>query len=301
MTCLVLGATGMLGQALVAEGRARGLDVVAAGRSGPELRVDAFDETQLRAALAEVAPAVVINSAALVDLRACEEHPDVAYAVNARAVAILAEECRSSGARLVQVSTDHYFTGDGSARHDEAAAVRLVNEYARTKFAGEAFARTCPSALVVRTNVTGFRGRPGAPTFIEWALGAIESGEAMTLFDDFHTSTMSSVDLAAAIFDLVEREATGLLNVASSQVASKHEFVLALAAALGRQGVNATGGSVSGLRPRRAESLGLDVERAERLLGRPLPDLPGTLQALLAARPAASAATAGERTAGAAT
>ncbi len=58
----------------------------------------------------------------------------------------------------MQISTDHYFCGQGDLKHDESAPVTLLNEYARTKYAGEAFALTNPEACVIRTNVVGFRG-----------------------------------------------------------------------------------------------------------------------------------------------
>lgn len=275
----------MLGQALMSEAARRDIEVRGASRSGPDIAVDIRDGAALREILEQTRPDVVINSAAIVDLGACESRPDLAYAVNARAVALLTETIAAHPARLVQVSTDHYFVGDGPALHDEHAPVQLVNEYARTKFAGEAFALCRDDALVIRTNVTGFRGAADRPTFIEWALGAIERGEQLTLFDDFHTSTMSAGACATALFDLIERDAAGLLNVASSQVSSKLEFVTALAEALGRPLRDPTAGSVRGLQPPRAESLGLDVARAEALLGRALPDLQSTVQSLLATRP----------------
>jgi dTDP-4-dehydrorhamnose reductase len=285
MKCLVLGATGMLGQALVAEAHRRQIDTVGAGRSGPDVGLDIRDEAALRDAVVQARPTVVINSAALVGLAECESRPDVAYAVNARSVGVLVELCRERSARLVHVSTDHYFSGDGRAKHDEHAPVRLVNEYARTKLAGEAFALTRSDSLVVRTNITGFRGHADAPTFAEWAIAAIEAGERMTLFDDFHTSTMAAGDCAVALFDLIEIGASGLLNVASSQVSSKREFVEGLAAGLRRPLNDPIPGSVLGLRPRRAESLGLDVARAEQLLERPLPDLRASVETLTASRP----------------
>ena len=135
----------------------------------------------------------------MTDLAACEADPAAAYAVNARAVAILAESCRTHGCRLVQVSTDHYFTGDGAGLHDERSPVRFLNDYARSKFAGEAFALSLPNALVLRTNITGFRGWPDKPTFAEWSFTTITQGMPITLFDDSDTSTMDAHGFARAL------------------------------------------------------------------------------------------------------
>jgi dTDP-4-dehydrorhamnose reductase len=230
------------------------------------------------------APSAIINCAALTDLAACEERPGDAYAINARLPALLAELSIERDLGFVHISSDHYFTGEGAARHDESAGVRLLNEYARTKYAGEAFALAAPAALVVRTNIVGLRGWPGRPTFAEWALQALQDSRPISLYDDFFTSSMHARACAAAVLDLLARGVMGLLNVASSQVSSKREFVAALAAAAGLDLALAGTGSVRELSPRRAESLGLDVSRAQELLGRRLPGLDETVRAILAER-----------------
>jgi dTDP-4-dehydrorhamnose reductase len=276
----VLGATGLLGQALLAEAHERGLSCVGGARTHADVVLDVSDPHALRRVVRELAPGLIVNCVAITSLAACEQQPALAYAVNARPVALLAELALELGAGLVQISTDHYFSGDGAALHDERARVRLRNEYARTKYAAEAFALTAPGALVVRTNIVGLRGWPGRPTFAEWALGALTAGETLTLYEDFYTSSMHSRACAAAMLELAQRGAHGVLNVACAQVASKLEFVRALAAAAGIEGAALQVGSVRELAPPRAESLGLDVSRAERLLQRRLPGLADTVQAL---------------------
>ena len=271
----------MVGQAVATAAAERGYTVVGAARSGADVALDILDDAAVARAVAHAAPDVVFNCAALVSHDACERDPGAAYLVNGRAVAVLAEAAHAVGARLVQVSTDQYWTGDGRAKHDESAPVRLVNEYARSKHAGEGFARGYANTLTVRTNVTGFRGRSGQPTFAEWVLGALERGEEMTLFDDFFTSTIDARSLADALLDLDAAGHTGLLNVASSQVSSKQEFIQAVARAAGHGDRSFGTASVRGLLPPRGESLGLDVSAAESALGRSLPDLDAVVTALV--------------------
>lgn len=267
---MVVGATGMLGQALVAEAKRRHLPVVGAGRSGPDLCFDLADSDAVALALDDVAPGVVINAAALVDIAACEADPGMAYTINARGVALLSDGCRRIDARLVQISTDHFFSGDGAAAHTETAPVRLMNEYARSKFAGEAFALSDASALVLRTVPVGLRGDADRPTFAEWALRSIQERQPITLFDDAYFSPIHVRHFATAAFDLAERRARGLFNLAGAEVVSKKLFIERLAATQGVVLDWARTGSVRGLRPERAESLGLDVSRVEALLDRPM-------------------------------
>lgn len=271
----------MLGQALLAEAGRRGLRMSGAARSGAEHACDLGDAAAATALVASLRPRLVINAAALTDLNACEADPGLAYRVNARAVAVLAEACRASRSRLLHVSTDHFFSGDGRAAHSEVAPVRLVNEYARGKFAGESFALALPRALVLRTNITGFRGWAGKPTFAEWLIGAIERDDEMTLFDDFWTSTLDAPSFARAALDLADAGIAGLVNVASRTIANKLAFAEAMARGLGRTMTRARPGSVGGLAVRRAESAGLDVRVAESILGRTLPDLDEVIAALV--------------------
>lgn len=269
---LILGVTGMLGQALAAEARRRGIAFVGAARSGAERSVDVTREEAVRALVAEVAPEVVVNTVAITDHDACETDPCAAYLCNARAVALIADACRDEGARLVQISTDQFYGGDGPRAHPEEAPVtRLPGEYARTKFAGEAFALRLPDALVLRTNITGLRGLAGQPTFIEWVYEKALRGEAFTLFDDYYCSTIDTPSFAEALFDLLETGARGLLNLASREVSSKKDFIVAAVAALTGRPPAYTAGSVRSLATPRAEAIGLDVTRAETLLGRRLP------------------------------
>jgi dTDP-4-dehydrorhamnose reductase len=277
---LILGSTGLLGQALMAEARLRDWSCMGGARHGANYDVDVTDGAALEAVIRGCSPQVIVNCVAVTDHRACEQAPGRAYLVNARAPALLAELSAELGVLLVHISTDHYYTGDGHTPHDEHAPVRLVNEYARTKFAGERMVLTNPAALVVRTNFVGLRHWPDRPTFAEWALEMITNKRPMTLFDDFFTSSIHAPACAAAILDLISAGTNGLINVASSQVSSKLAFVQALAQQLTTCIDQAGVGSVRQIVPRRAESLGLDVTRAQQVLGRTLPGLQETVAAI---------------------
>jgi dTDP-4-dehydrorhamnose reductase len=272
MAILLFGATGMLGQAIAAEARRRSHSLVGASRHGPDRVVDLAEEDGAGALIRSVGPSLVINVAAIASIEACERDPGLAHRINAEAVARMTEHCRAAGVPFVHVSTDHFFTGDVDARHGENAPVTLVNEYARTKHLAEGFALASPDALVLRTNVTGLRGRIGEPTFAEWVLGALELRLPLRLYDDFYTSTIDARSFAAAMFDLAKTRASGLVNLAACTVASKREFVHALARAMRIRLNWDEPASVKTLAPPRAESLGLDTGKAERFLGYRLPD-----------------------------
>ena len=281
MKFLVIGATGLLGQAIVRIGRARGIEIVGMARSGAEWLVDVTEPDQLLESIEAIRPDVVVNCVAIVNLAECEREPGMAYQVNARPASIIAEASKRVGFIPVYISTDHYYQGNGAVAHDEHAPITLLNEYARTKYVGEAFTSLVSNGLVLRTNIVGHRGRKDAPTFAEWAICALTQREQLTLFDDVYTSSIHVDAFASAMFDLVQKEAAGVYNLASSEVSSKQAFMFMLAEQMGIDIDWAAIGSGKSLKPLRADSMGLAIGKAEALLGYQLPGLAETVSKLV--------------------
>lgn len=285
-TVVVLGASGLLGQALMHELARRGRKAVAMSRrQGVDLAA-LPSVSALAEELDPLLPTLVINAAAITDLARCEARPQDAWLLHARLPGLLAHWSRGTGVPWVQVSTDHYFSGSENVLHDEGAAVEPPNEYARSKLAGEALALASPLALVLRTNIVGRRGWPGLPSFAEWVLSALQEGKPFPGYTDAWASSLEAGQCAAALLDLAGAGHRGLLNVAASESVSKADFITALAQAMClddgtmKRQLRPTSSPASSLL--RANTLGLDVSRAQTLLGRPLPDTAAVAQALAA-------------------
>lgn len=272
MKILLIGSTGMAGQSLIKEAKKRKINIVGMARNGADVNLDITDTAVLKDALFDIKPDVIINTAAVVSLDACEQAPGEAYAINSKVVSILAEFCKRQKNSLIHISTDHYYFGDGNKKHTEKDNVYLLNEYARTKYAGECFALSYENSLVIRTNIVGFRGKQGQPTFVEWIINALKHQQSLVLFHDFFTSSIHVRQFAKVVFDLLIQQCTGILNISSRDVFSKQEFILALAGKLGYADINYKVGSIHSLEGvKRADSLGLDVSQAEKLLGYTMP------------------------------
>jgi len=146
---LVTGAAGMLGRDLVAVLATAGQPVTALTRSD----LDVTDRAAVAAAVAEAAPHTVVNCAAWTAVDEAEVHEDEALLVNGQGAANVAGACASSGARLVQISTDYVFAGDAGRPYPEDAAARPHTAYGRSKLAGEqaVLAALPGAAYIVRT------------------------------------------------------------------------------------------------------------------------------------------------------
>lgn len=185
MTLLVMGGGGMLGHRVVLEARRAGAEVawttradgpgvagVALGREGCVTGVDLDAPETVRAALARVRPAVVLNCAGLVKQRPEAAGAIAAIRANALAPHQLALACDEVGARLLHVSTDCVFSGAGhrAAGYTEDDAADPVDLYGRSKLLGEV-----PGAphLTLRTSMIG-RELERTSGLCEWFLGAPE-------------------------------------------------------------------------------------------------------------------------------
>jgi len=264
----------MLGKSLVAEAQRRDHSVMGADITDSENHIDITKPEEVDSVFYSFGPEVVINTVAIVDLLACERDPCRAYLVNSRPASFLSEYCKRLNIPFVHISTDHFYCDDGRKKHSEEDDVVLLNEYSRTKYIAERFALLYRRSLVVRTNIVGFKGDKNNPTFVEWFLRELREGKSIKLFADYFTSSIDVRSFSIHLFELIEIGATGLLNLAGSTVSSKKEFIELTASKLCLSLNNSKEDSISSIKGiKRAESLGLDVRRAESILAKKMPSL----------------------------
>jgi dTDP-4-dehydrorhamnose reductase len=189
--------------------------------------LDIADSDALARAIDDVAPDVVINCAAFHNLDVCEAEPDQAWAVNVRAVRVMAVRAP----RLVHLSTNYVFDGRRSEPYgeDDLPAPRSV--YAITKLAGEHAALAYGSgSLVVRA--AGLYGLHGSVSkggnFVQRMLARARETGALKMVADQLLQPTFTADLAAAIVDALERDVDGVLHLTASDACSWHEFTVAI-------------------------------------------------------------------------
>ena len=222
---LITGASGMLGQDLqhaLAQG-----DVTALGRA----ELDITDADAVDAAVA--GHDVVINSAAYTKVDDAETHEDEAYAVNATGPELLARAAVRHGAKLVTISTDYVFDGNGTAPYAEDAPTDPINAYGRTKAAGEALVREIApdSSYVVRT--AWIYGEHG-PNFAATMLRLAASHDTVSVVTDQVGQPTWTGDLARRIVELVESDApAGTYHGTNAGQASWFDFTRAIYQELG--------------------------------------------------------------------
>jgi dTDP-4-dehydrorhamnose reductase len=205
-------------------------EVVVYDRSGMDLTAP----DHIVAALRATKPDVVVNAAAYTAVDQAEREPEVARAVNATAVGVLAEEAKRTGAPLIHYSTDYVFDGTKEAPYVEEDTPNPLNEYGRSKLAGEQAIRQIDGPhLIVRTSwVYAARGRNFLLTMIRLLR---ERSEVRVVSDQIGAPT-SAQAIAAATADILEKhgaaalgERRGVYHVTASGSTSWHEFAAAIA------------------------------------------------------------------------
>ncbi len=278
---LVTGARGQVGGELVRLLPACG-DVVAVDRS----TLDLADPDAIVRVLRDAAPDLVINAAAYTAVDLAESRRDDAFAVNARAPAVLAGEAKRRGAVLVHYSTDYVFDGLSTAPYTEDAPTAPLNVYGESKLAGEqAIAASGAHALVLRTSwVYGLTGKNFLLTVRRLAA---ERDELRIVADQTGTPNWSRA-LARATCELVARglpalaERAGLYHLSSTGATTWHGFAKAIVGDVARPRVVPITSAEYPTPARRPASGVLATDRLREAFGVTLPPWDEVLGACLA-------------------
>jgi dTDP-4-dehydrorhamnose reductase len=172
-------------------------EVLAAGRA----ECDLASAEAIRKLVTAARPDVIVNPAAYTAVNDAEAHPELAYAINATAPGVLAEEARKAGAMLVHYSTDYVFDGAKPEAYTEDDVPAPLNVYGASKLAGErAVAAAGGRFLVLRTSwVYGANGN----NFLKTILRLAAEREELKIVDDQVGAPTSSLQLAQATARLV--------------------------------------------------------------------------------------------------
>lgn len=224
---LVTGAQGQVGHELARLLPAHG-DVIALDRAALDLALPDAIVAAVRAA----APDLIVNAGAYTAVDLAEKERDAAFAINARAPQILAEEARRTGALLIHYSTDYVFDGAARTPYMEDALVGPLNVYGASKLAGEqAIAASGVHALTLRTSwVYGLRGRNFLLTIRRLAAERPE----LRIVSDQTGAPNWAVALATATAALVAqglptlKERAGLYHFSASGATTWHGFAKAI-------------------------------------------------------------------------
>ena len=208
MRVLVTGVKGQLGHDVVNEMEKRGLTPV-----GVDLaEMDITDKEACDRVITEANVEAVIHCAAYTAVDAAEDNIEVCRKVNAGGTRNIAEVCKKLGIKMMYISTDYVFDGQGETPWEpDCKEYAPLNVYGQSKLGGElAVAQTLEKYFIVRIAwVFGLNGK----NFIKTMLQVAKNHPQVRVVNDQIGTPTYTYDLARLLVDMMETEKYGYYHV----------------------------------------------------------------------------------------
>ena len=218
MKVFVTGVGGQLGHDVMKELAKRGHETIGSDIVSKEKLAPAFDYVQLditdKAAveqvICEIKPDAVIHCAAWTGVDAAEDEANKAkvYAINVNGTGYIAEACKKVDSKMVYISTDYVFNGEGSEPWQaDCKEYAPLNVYGDSKLKGElAVAESLEKYFIVR--IAWVFGKNGN-NFIKTMLNVGKNFDTLRVVNDQIGTPTYTFDLARLLVDMVETDKYG--------------------------------------------------------------------------------------------
>lgn len=218
MKVLVTGARGQLGFDVVQELMRCG--ILAVGVDMEEMDITDADAVDL--VVKDSGADAVIHCAAYTAVDAAQENASLCQRVNRDGTKNIAMACLKYGKKMLYISTDYVFDGEGEKPWEPEDHANPVNVYGRTKYEGELAVReTLEAYFIVRVSwVFGLHGK----NFVKTMLRLSGERECLHVVDDQFGSPTYTRDLAVLLVDMVRTEKYGVYHATNEGICSWYEF-----------------------------------------------------------------------------
>ena len=218
MKVLVTGASGQLGYDVVKCLKERNIDCLGVGSA--DFDITSLEQTERF--LMEYQPDAVIHCAAYTNVNKAEEETELCHKVNVVGPGNIAKVCKKLNAKMLHISTDYVFPGDGEQFYETYDATGPVSAYGKSKCEGElAVKAELEKYFIVRISwIFGKNGNNFVKTMLKLGM---ERPEVRVVCDQIGSPTYT-VDLAERLCDIVETDKYGTYHVTNEGICSWAEF-----------------------------------------------------------------------------
>ena len=238
---LVTGSNGLLGQKLVHLILDHSNHILLAtskgenrlkSRSDFDYRsLDITDKNRVDSIVSEFEPDVLINSAAMTNVDACESNKENCIALNVDGVKNLVAACENHNTHLIHVSTDFVFDGKAGP-YSENDQPNPLSFYGQSKYDSELIVSNSSLSKwsIARTIIIyGIVENMSKSNVVLWAKSALESGSELKIVDDQFRSPTYADDLAKGCLLIAEKEKNGIYHLSGKESMSILELVYRVA------------------------------------------------------------------------
>lgn len=218
MRVLVTGAAGQLGHDVMDELEKRNHEAV-----GVDVQeMDITDEVKVQQVITEADVDAVIHCAAYTAVDAAEDNVELCRKINAEGTENVAKVCRDLDLKMMYISTDYVFDGQGKRPWEPDDERHPLNVYGQTKYEGEIAIEEClDKYFIVRIAwVFGVNGK----NFIKTMLNLAKTHDRLTVVNDQTGSPTYTYDLARLLVDMIETEKYGRYHATNEGLCTWYEF-----------------------------------------------------------------------------
>lgn len=226
---LVTGITGQLGYDVAKELERRGENFIGTTRK----ELDLSKPEEVKNFIIEKKPSTVIHCAAYTAVDKAESEAELALTVNGLATRKIAEACREVGAKMLYVSTDYVFGGDGETPYEISDEKAPQNIYGKSKLLGEdSVIALLREYFIVRISwVFGSNGK----NFVKTMLNFDKRRKKISVVNDQIGSPTYTADLAPLLVDMIQSDKYGIYHATNEGFCSWAEFAEEIFKQAGRE------------------------------------------------------------------
>lgn len=237
---LITGSNGLLGQKIVYNLKQReDVDLYATAlgenrlidKTGyTYLSLDVTDLQSVNRVIDDVKPDVIINTAAMTNVDACELNKAKCWKINVEAVKYLVNASLKYDAHFIHLSTDFVFDGE-SGPYSETDEPNPLHYYAESKLASEKIvSETSSNYAILRTIIIyGITDNMSRSNLVLWSKGEIEKGNTIRVVNDQYRSPTLAEDLAEGCISVADKNAQGIYHLSGPETNSILELVYKVA------------------------------------------------------------------------
>lgn len=240
MRILVTGSNGLLGQKLIKLlGNKSTIELLATSKGANRVSnqtgyqyqsLDITNKQEINTVFDTFKPNVVINTAAMTNVDACEDDKELCWDLNVNAVKYMIAAAEKHNTHFIHLSTDFVFDGEAGP-YKETDQPNPLSYYGESKYEAEKLlqASNIKWSIVRTIIVYGVAENMSRSNIVLWAKDALAKGNPLNIVDDQFRSPTLAEDLAMGCWLIAEKEAQGIYHISGKDVLSIIDLVYAVA------------------------------------------------------------------------